>query len=354
MTLVKTTFRFHDIAFVEVVTDIPFVQSFFDAEYGYHRIEPVNQSNDTNQNKQDQKADMPCVTLDFRLNSHNPKGYTFHSHKILARWSYKINIGSGNIYIDAYGNRIAVSMVHHMLVHPSLRWLACNNGTLLLHSGAVSKNNKSLIFTGKGGTGKTTTTSLILSQNQGWQVHADDYVFINKKQSQAYVTRSHLYRDLEKWVPEVKEILSPSERIRLEIFGALRKYTRKGIKWPVRVHPKRLWPNTSIADTASLAAILLLERKDIEKPSLFPISDLDGAANDLLEMNFGEARHFIHLLQEAGSLDDNWLSEWKRTEGLLITNILKTVPAYRLVMPITQIANTTNIGLLPLLDELIK
>lgn len=341
-------FQFHDIAAVEVQSDSPFVRSFFDAEYGYHRVEKV--SNGT-----------PLAFLDFRLDSSPPNGYARNVHKLFARWGYQLTINPGEIDINVFGNKPSVSMVHHMLVHPSLRWLAAGGGTLLLHAGAVVKNGKSLILTGKGGVGKTTTTSLILAsggrpgemtpQNK-WQIHADDYVFLDGGQSKAYVTRSHLYSNLIKWIPEIGDRLTPWERIWLMFFGAVRKYSGENIKWAVRLSPKRLWPGIPIADTAIPAAILLLDRTDASTPKLVPVGQLHMAVNDLLEMNFGEAQHFLRLLQKNKMLDIQWLEAWKDTERNLLIKLLAETPIYRLMVPFSQSSQEVKATLLPLLEKL--
>jgi hypothetical protein len=350
MAFPPQVFQFHDIATVEVQSDSPFVQDFFSAEYGYHRRFWSPQVL-----LADVEAELPHskVLLNFHLNSAPPKGFTRHVHKLLARWSYQLMVNPGKVDIRVHGNRVAVSMVHHMLVHPSLRWLAAGNGTLLLHAGAVAKNGKSLIFTGKGGAGKTTTTSLILASGHDWQLHADDYVFLCGGQSKAYVTRSHLYRDLLKWVPEIGARLNPWERTRLEFLGAIRKYSGERLKWAVRLGPERLWPGKAIADTAIPVAILLLERADVRSPELLPINSLDETVNDLIEMNFGEARHFLTLLRKAGALDESWLAAWKETERNLLSKILAQTPTYQLVLPFSQSASDVKATLLPILEELI-
>jgi hypothetical protein len=340
MALPPQVYRFHDIAAVEVWSDSPFARAFFEAEYGYHRVDGP-------------QTGLPHAFLDFRLDSAPPEGFTRHVHKLLARWDYRLTISPGEIELHVYGNRVAVSMVHHMLVHPSLRWLAAGGGTLLLHAGAVAKNGKSLIFTGKGGAGKTTTTSLILASENDWQLHSDDYVFLGSGQSKAYVTRSHLYRDLLKWVPEIGARLTPWERIRLEFLGAVRKYSGERLKWAVRLGPERLWPGKTIADTATPAAILLLERAKVSTPELIPVDDINGTVNDLLEMNFGEARHFLTLLQKTGALDKQWLAAWKHTERTLLTKVLAETPTYRLVLPFSQSAADVKVTLLPILEKFV-
>ena len=351
MTLPNLIFQFHDIASVEVSTDSPVARAFFEAEYNYHNLNIS--SFQTSQSTLDYEG-LPNAFLDYHQNSVVPNGYTRHSHKILARWNYNLKIKPGSIDIRVNGNQIAISLVHHMLLHPSLRWLSCNNGSLLLHAGAVAKNNKSLLFTGKGGAGKTTTTSLILAAGQGWQIHADDYVFTNGLESKAYITRSHLYRDLQKWVPAVKTRLTVWEQIRLEFLGALRKYTRDGIKWPVRINPQHLWPNITIANSATPAAILLLERSDVPRPALLPLNSVEETINDLLNMNFGEARHFLALLRKAGELDTNWLNAWKESERDLITILLSKNTTHRLVLPLSNSSYDIQTTLMPILDELVE
>ena len=348
----RQVFRFHDIAAVSVASDSAFVNQFFEAEYGYHASEPRT----VIQHRTDAELQpaFPRAALNFHLGGGAPAGFTQHVHKVLARWDYRIKLQPGAVDLDVYGNQAAVAMVHHMLVHPSLRWLAANHDTLLLHAGAVAKNGQSLIFTGKGGAGKTTTTSLVLASGEGWQIHADDYVFLGAQSSQAYVTRSHLYRDLLNWVPEVRSRLTAWEGLRLEFFGALRKYSREGLKWPVRLSPQRLWPGTPIAPIARPAAILLLERADVPAPLLKPVNSLDETAADLLEMNFGEARHFLTLLRKANALDDRWLAAWKDQEANLIGRALQQTATRRLILPYSQSARGAQSSLMPLLDGLIK
>ncbi|HEY3310923.1 MAG TPA: hypothetical protein VGK00_04710 [Anaerolineales bacterium] len=345
MSLPPQIFRFHDLAAVEVRSSAPFARDFFEAEYGYHRADESSGS-------------LPRVSLDLQMDSSAPAGFTRHTHKLLARWSYRVEVLPGEVGLRVHANRAAVSMVHHMLVHPSLRWLAAGRGTLLLHAGAVVKNGKSLVFTGVGGAGKTTTTSLVLASGQGWQIHADDYVFLRPAQSLAYVTRSHLYRDLQNWVPAIRHRLTPWERLRLEFFGALREHSREGIKWPVRLGPQRMWPGITIANEAVPAAILLLERADIASPQLRPVENPADAANDLLEMNFGEARHFLSLLQKAGVLDERWLSAWKETERNLLDHLLSKTPTFNLALPLSGQAGLDTAraqqDLLNLLDGLVK
>jgi len=320
-------FNFHDLVAVEVDTDREEDAAFFAAEYGHH------QSGETS-------AVTPVVVLRFRRGSSLPDGFTFHQHKLLARWGYQMRLSAGRIELNVTGNRLAAAMVHHMLLHPSLRYLSAQRGNLLLHAGAVANAGKSLIFTGYGGTGKTTTTSLVLAGGgASWSPHGDDYIFISSgPRSLAYVTRAHLYRDLLRWVPEIGERLSLGERLRLEVFSAIRRWSRDGLKWAVRLPIERLWPGRAVEMSAEPAAIVLLGRspdKAVQRPVLSPVPADEAPVDQLISMNFYEARHFLNLVEKSRAVPDfpSWLKAWQECERDLLRQRLGEIPAYQLELP---------------------
>lgn len=320
-------FNFHNLVTVQVYTRSQVVSEFFNGEYGYHlRGEDAAPSPTVKLNFEYQPGWIPC-----------PQGYKRHIHKLIAHWVYRINISDEQVQIDVIGNRWAIPMVHHMLVHPSLRYLACKRGTLMLHAGAVAHSGYSLIFTGRGGAGKTTTTSLILATGgPEWSIHADDYVFLAPgSKSLAYITRSHLYKDLLYWAPEVENRLTSAERARLQVFGQLRYWSGERIKLPVRLPPARLWPGYRITNQAQLAGLVILERANVAEPQLIRLQPDEVPVEDLIEMNFGEARHYRKLL--AKSLDradvDMLFDQWQEAELMLLSQRIKETNVYLLKRP---------------------
>jgi len=251
-----------------------------------------------------------------------------------------MRLSARRIELDVIGNRLAVPMVHHMLLHPSLRYLSSQSGVLLLHAGAVANGGKSLIFTGSGGTGKTTTTSLVLAGGgPSWAPHGDDYIFIGPgPRSLAYMTRAHLYHDLLHWVPEIGERLRPGERLRLEVFSAIRRWSRDGLKWAVRLPVERLWPGRVVEMSAEPAAIVLLQRDSpaaAPRPVLSSLAAGEAPVDQLISMNFYEARHFLNLVQKSRAVPDfsSWSRTWQECEQDLLRQRLGEIPAYRLELP---------------------
>jgi hypothetical protein len=318
------TFNFHQFVCVQVESDDSGALHFFESEY---RPSASVLSEDIDQ-----------VTLKWKR-SYWPfaEGYQIQIHKSLARWSYRISMQTHHIQIDAIGNQLAVPMVHHMLVHPSMRYLCAQDGVLMLHGSSVVWNDKSLVFTGTGGAGKTTVSSLILKHGgNDWKLHADDYVFLAKgPTSFAYITRSHLYRDQIRWVPSLKKCLSLRERLHLEFFGRLREITRDWIKWPLRMEPSRLWPDHRIATQAQLAAIVILNRGNVDRLNLKEIDATEGLVQELVQMNFFEARHFIKLIRKAygETYTEEWTVDWIQKEKELLVEILGETRLFQLDLP---------------------
>jgi hypothetical protein len=335
-------FDFHGVNGLHISTQDAEAAEFFRAEYASHQCETLS----TDQARVELLLTPGKFPDDVRIQT--------ATHKVLARWKYAVQFESGKkIRIFAEGNSWAVPMIHHMLVHPSLRWLSSQNSELLLHAGAVAIGGRSLILTGKGGTGKTTTTSMLLASGQpGWSLHGDDYVFLSPEpKSYAYLTRSHLYRDLLKWVPEINDILTTNERFRLEIFGRIRRWSGERLKWPVRLPASRLWPGRKLEQSARPAGIVFLRKGNVDQPLVEPATYNTDLLQELLDMNFFEARHFLRLVGQTQKTE--WLVDWRGRERQLLETLLKTIPIYLLILP-SQVSDARQMrrGLVEQLEKL--
>ncbi len=267
----------------------------------------------------------------------HPEDGQFNVHKLAARWRYRVTIDAGAVSIEAAGNRWALPMVHHMLVHPSLRLVASRGGRLLLHGAALVHQGQTVVLTGPGGSGKTTTSSMLLAHGDpAWQLHADDYVFLSSSgQTHPYLTRAHVYLDVLQALPSMREKLTPGERGRAGFFGRLRHWSGERLKWPVRVPLQRLWPEREVAQEGRLAAIFLLRRSARGQPAATRMRRVREAAGQLLEMNFGEAQHFLTLLAKAnGAAEaDRLRREWEANEGAVLGSLIAEAPLYTLDLP---------------------
>lgn len=315
----ELTFDFHGLAGFSLQTEDARAVDFYQGEFG-----PV---------RGPLPASAPQVSLTWNSREGRAGGFRA-SHKVLSRWSYRLDWQPRHFRIMAAGNRLALPMVHHMLVHHALRLMASQDGTLMLHASGVVRAGRSLLLTGGGGMGKTTTSSLLLRWGSGeWRPHADDYAFLRDGTTYAYPTRSHLYRDLLRWVPDIAAQLSWRQRMELQLLGRLRRWTRDGVKWPVRVPAETLWPGREPADSARLAAVVVLSREAVDEPRLSTVGRPEEVVPELIEMNFGEARHFLRLVDRASGSASSWQEAWVERERELLLQALQTTAVRRLAIP---------------------
>lgn len=335
------SYNFHGLVGLRVQTDVSFVADYFHAEYGPAAgAIPV---------------DLPIVVLRWTESSlprRPDPSYRLKVHKGLARWYYRLRFEPERILIEAAGNRMAVPMVHHMLVHGCLRYLCSAQDTLMLHAAALAQGGRSLVFAGSGGVGKTTVSSILLDQGgSGWELHADDYVFLSSAgDTYSYASRAHLYADFLQGVPSASNKLSARQRAHLSAFGAVRRISGERIKWPLRVEPSLLWPERVSAPHAKLQALLVLESSRAEQASLEPISDSETLVDRLIQVNFYEARHTIELIEGFHS-DSEYLEQWQSREREALWRALEDAPAYRLSMP--QTASIDRAKLVSILQQLV-
>lgn len=324
MSMQPLEFNFHNRLGFVLETDEARCARFFQSEFGFARAEVA--------------PGLPVARLRWikkAIQGEKGRGMVSTSHRLLARWRYDLEMSPGDIAIRVAGNALSIPMVHHMMVHPSLRILASEVDEILLHGAAVVFQGRSLVVTGEGGAGKTTTSTLLLAKGgAGWKLHADDYVFIGPgRKTHAYLTRSHLYKNMLRWSPDVGKRLTLWERIRLQGLGWLLALSGQRIKWPVRLAPSRLWPAKDTAQSAQLAAVVVLAKSRPDSARLRRISPDRVPIGHLLEMNFREAAHFERLAGRVRGLPDGWRREWRAREQAALERLRKGIAFYELSLP---------------------
>ena len=161
------------------------------------------------------------------------------------------------------------------------------------------------------------------------------FISMNQMSHWHILTRSHMYSDLLKWVPQLSNNITKQEKLAVHLFSTIRKVSSDFFKWPTRISQERLWPNKDLSQRANIAAIILLDRDDIPEPYIRVNTQIQEYAEKLIDMNFSEAKYFIDLVGKIKSSEftEKWLANWRNIEYELLVERLKQIPHYYLVLP---------------------
>lgn len=89
-------------------------------------------------------------------------------------------------------------------------------------------------------------------------------------------------------------------------------------------------------ENAEPAAVIILKRGHSKhRPSLQRLAEDEIPLDELISMNFYEARHFLNLLHKCQAIANlsAWLQSWQEREQTLLQARLQEIPVYRLDLP---------------------
>jgi len=334
-------YRFHEVAGLRLTGGNPQANHFFKSEFAYHSV-----SDNFNLNN------IPLIDMGFKIGLKRPTGYDHFVHKLVARWSYRMEVSPQHIDLSVVANRISLPLIQHFMLYPALRYISAHHGTLMLHAGAVARHGKSLIFIGKRDAGKTFITSLLLSLGRGFELHADDQVFLQGTGSSlALQSRVHLKNRYLSSIQELSRQLTQSELIKLGIFESIHRITYGRINLPVRISPQRIWPDHATAKQATPAAIIFLNTDD-NSMGMFPIDNKMQMLDIVIERSLFDARRFINMTRKSDLEKGKLITEWLDMERELLRRVMSQTPLYALNLPDGKVPDALVNTIIPLLEEL--
>ena len=91
-----------------------------------------------------------------------------------------------------------------------------------------------------------------------------------------------------------------------------------------------------VAEKAVPAGLVVLERGDVSQPVLRQLPPEQAPIDDLLAMNFGEARHYLDLVGKCLPAAE-WQSlaaDWRQREKIVLQQVVQRIPVKIVLDPI--------------------
>lgn len=141
-----------------------------------------------------------------------------------------------------------------------LNWIGIEHGLQLTHAGAVGVNGRGLLLTGKGGSGKSTTTLACL--HAGWDFVSDDYCWVS---TEPVPTAHAVYR---------------TAKLRPEQHTDLPNWNRdERLSEDKDVFDLRSLDGANLVDSLKLEALLLPRPQEVPKAKLRKAEKKEAVAN---------------------------------------------------------------------------
>lgn len=133
-----------------------------------------------------------CYILDDKY--YIKKRYIFtNDHYKIAKWIIEINQIDDKISLKLKPNRVARLFITGFFVDFLIQYILTQKGYSIIHSSGLSREGNSILFSGRGGSGKTSIAMHIIDSDNSFRFLGDDFMIIKTGVSFPYITPLNLF-----------------------------------------------------------------------------------------------------------------------------------------------------------------
>lgn len=204
-----------------------------------------------------------------------------------ANWSFEIKgineeVTEVNIDFNHSGRIFITGNVIDFIIHLKL----LNKSCPIIHASAISKDNSGIVFSGRGGSGKTSIAFEFL--NNGYDFLADNYIILNNGGIFNFPTSLSLFTyNMNNMVFNRLKLM---EKISINLKNLLYKLSGGYAKFFTKVNPKRIL--NRVIPSSRLNSVFLIQPVE-NKRSLFSIKEIERKTaikkvlyNQMMEFTF--------------------------------------------------------------------
>ena len=111
----------------------------------------------------------------------------------IAKWEIEVIRSGEKLIVNIVPNIAARLFISGFFIDFMIQYVLTQKGYSIVHSSAVSKNGQSYLFSGRGGSGKTSIAIRLISSNRDFKFMGDDFIIIKDGQSIPYFTPLNLF-----------------------------------------------------------------------------------------------------------------------------------------------------------------
>jgi len=216
-------------------------------------------------------------------------GYIYVKKEVYkgGHWSFEANNIEGRITelkidCNTVGRIFITGIIIDFFIHLKL----CQINHPIIHSSGFVKDDKAILFSTRGGGGKTSLVLEAISRGYGYL--GDNYLIINQHKVMSFPTALSIFTyNLH---PVVKSCLSKTEILQISLKNIIYKLTRGYVKFFTKINPNRIAKIVPISDINAAYVIFPTNEQEATKMTMAPLSPEEAIAhivcNQMLEFAF--------------------------------------------------------------------
>lgn len=244
------------------------------------------------------------------------------------KWEFEMSgFESNNLTIRYSSNLIGYFFTSQFIIDFPVHFKLNEKGYSIVHGSCVSKDNRALLFTARGGAGKTTIALNLMER--GFNLLGDDLTILNKGSVIGFLSPLNIFT--YNLAPIVREKLGIKNKAVLELKNLLYKITGGNIKLFMQINANDIFKE-SITDESELKSIFFLIPKDRFRVDHMNKKELIECL--LINQKLDTPFFHSYLLEYSYMFPESKLSRyWERYKENLERNLPDDIPTYKVEVP---------------------
>jgi hypothetical protein len=338
--MTKKYYNVHDIIKFNIEINSPFEKLFGNTELQYRSFE-VNSVDSIdfsiyighfNPDTQD------CHILDDNYYIKSNYLYVKNDSYKLAKWHLELSgIDGSSLNVKVDGNPFAYMFFSGYIIDFLIHYMLNKKGYTIIHSSGVSTNDKCVLFSARGGGGKTTISLNLV--DAGYKFMGDNFIVLNSGSAFSFCSPLNIFN--YNLTGLVKKNLSLKENILLTIKNIIYKFTFGYVKLFLKIHPDTILAG-GLTKVATINALFLIIPTN-QNTFTLKIIEEKALIKHLVWNQQLEFSYFIKYLLAYSYIFPNsdFSLHWNNYEKNLSLN-LESVPKYVINVPLKYDSEAIN------------
>jgi len=267
-----------------------------------------------------------CYILDDKYYIDEGYLYTEDSYK-LARWKIELIRNVGRYIANIEPNSVARFFISGFFIDFMVQYTLTKKGYSTVHSSGLSKNDFVYLFSGRGGSGKT-SIAINFIQGDKYKFLGDDFIIVHDGYANPYITPLNLFTyNLN---PFLLEKLNRKKRISMLFKKSIYNLTGGYAKFFTKINPKKSFPN-KIGSKSKISKIFIIIPTNSKKDD-FALKRISKAetVERLVYNQMMDSSYFPKYLVQYGFLfpNDELSNYWDTYKKMLLQNLPNTIKFY--------------------------